>query len=32
VQALFGLKAGQTLEWDDGNGVQKWTIASVRYE
>lgn len=31
VQALFGLKAGQTLDWDGGNGPERWTVASVAY-
>lgn len=32
VQALFGLKAGQTLDWDGGSGPERWTIASVDYQ
>ena len=31
VQALFGLKAGQTLDWDGANGAERWTVASVEY-
>ena len=29
VQALFGLKAGQALDWDAGAGVERWTVVSV---
>ena len=29
VQALFGLKPGQTLDWDGGAGSERWTIVSV---
>lgn len=31
VQALFGLKAGQSLEWDGGTGGERWTVVSVEY-
>jgi transcription elongation GreA/GreB family factor len=31
VQALFGLTPGQTLEWDGGAGVERWTAVSVEY-
>jgi transcription elongation factor GreB len=31
VQALFGLKAGQTLDWDGGSGPERWTVASVQH-
>ncbi|MDX6771175.1 MAG: GreA/GreB family elongation factor [Elusimicrobiota bacterium] len=29
VQALFGLKAGQSLEWEGEAGPEKWTVLSV---
>ena len=29
VQALFGLKPGQTLDWDAGAGPERWTVARV---
>ena len=28
VQALFGFKTGQTLDWND---AERWTVVSVRY-
>lgn len=31
VQALFGLRAGATVEWDGGNGPERWTIESIDY-
>ncbi len=31
VAALFGLKAGGTLDWDGGGVVERWTVASVAY-
>jgi transcription elongation GreA/GreB family factor len=31
VQALFGLKAGQTLDWDGGAGSERWAIISIDY-
>jgi transcription elongation GreA/GreB family factor len=31
VQALFGLKAGASLDWDGGSGSERWTIVSVEY-
>lgn len=31
VQALFGLKAGQALDWDGGSGPERWTVVSVEY-
>ncbi len=32
VQALFGLKAGQSLDWDAETGRERWTVASVEYD
>jgi transcription elongation GreA/GreB family factor len=29
VQALLGLKPGQSLDWDDGEGGRRWTVESV---
>jgi transcription elongation GreA/GreB family factor len=29
VQALFGLKPGQSLAWDGGAGSERWTVARV---
>jgi len=29
VSALFGLKPGQSLEWDAGAGAERWTVVSV---
>jgi transcription elongation GreA/GreB family factor len=29
VQALFGLKPGQSLDWDSGAGAERWTVESV---
>jgi transcription elongation GreA/GreB family factor len=31
VQALFGLKAGQTLDWDGPDGPERWTVATIEY-
>ena len=31
VQAQFGLKAGQSLDWDGGAGNERWTVVSVEY-
>jgi transcription elongation GreA/GreB family factor len=31
VQALFGLKTGQTLDWDGGAGGERWKVVSVVY-
>ncbi len=31
VQALFGLKAGQSLDWDGGAGRERWTVSAVEY-
>lgn len=29
VRALFGLKAGQTLDWDADAGPERWTVVAV---
>ena len=29
VQALFGLKPGQSLDWDAGAGAERWTVERV---
>jgi transcription elongation GreA/GreB family factor len=29
VRALFGLKPGQTLDWEGGAGSESWTVVSV---
>ena len=29
VQALFGLRPGQALDWDGGADVERWTVVSV---
>ena len=31
VQALFGLKAGDGLDWTGGAATERWTIVSVEY-
>jgi transcription elongation GreA/GreB family factor len=31
VQALFGLKPGQSLDWDGEAGPERWTVVSVDY-
>jgi transcription elongation GreA/GreB family factor len=31
VQALFGLKPGQALDWDGGEGTERWTVVSVEF-
>ena len=31
VQALLGMKAGQTLDWDGPGGPERWTVASIDY-
>ncbi|MFI5363314.1 MAG: GreA/GreB family elongation factor [Elusimicrobiota bacterium] len=31
VSALFGLKAGQTFDWEIGGSVERWTVISVDY-
>jgi len=31
VQALFGLRPGQSLDWDGGAGIERWTVVSVEY-
>ena len=31
VSALFGLKAGQALDWDGGSGAERWTVVSIEY-
>jgi transcription elongation factor GreB len=31
VQALFGLKAGRSLDWDGGADSERWTVVSVEY-
>lgn len=31
VSALFGLKTGQSLEWETESGRQRWTVAAVEY-
>lgn len=29
VSALLGLKPGQSLDWDSGDGVERWTLERV---
>lgn len=31
VQALFGLKTGQALDWETEAGPERWTVVSVEY-
>lgn len=31
VQALFGLRAGQILDWEGESGAESWTVAAVEY-
>jgi len=31
AQVLFGLKAGQTLDWETEAGAEKWTVVSIAY-
>jgi transcription elongation factor GreB len=31
VSALFGLKAGQALDWDGAAGRERWAVVSVEY-
>ena len=31
VQALFGLKAGDALDWTGGATTERWTVISVNY-
>jgi transcription elongation GreA/GreB family factor len=31
VQALFGLKAGQSLDWNGGAGNERWAVVSVEF-
>lgn len=31
AQGLFGLKAGQTLSWDNEAGAESWTVQSIDY-
>jgi transcription elongation GreA/GreB family factor len=31
AQVLFGLKAGQTLDWETDAGAEKWTVVSIDY-
>jgi len=31
AQALFGLKAGQSLDWEAEAGAERWTVSSLSY-
>ena len=31
VQALFGLRTGQSLDWETEGGRDRWTVAAVEY-
>jgi transcription elongation factor GreB len=31
AQVLYGLKAGQPLDWETDSGVEKWTVVSIGY-
>jgi transcription elongation GreA/GreB family factor len=31
VQALFGFKTGQSLDWNGGAAAERWIVASVEY-
>ncbi len=31
AQALFGLKAGQGLDWEGDSGPEHWTVLTVEY-
>ncbi len=31
VQALFGLRTGQALDWETESGPERWTVVAVEY-